>query len=162
MLGDNNPDFSIGFQNSFYWKNFDLAILANMRWGQMVNSPVLGYFKYGKKVNLPDIYDYWTPTNTGAHYPQPDITGSTSDVALESLSIVDASYIKIKNITLGYTLPMKICNKIGIQKLRVYGTVTNPFIFAKSDLLKKVDPETGGSDSYPLYKQFVFGVNLSF
>lgn len=162
VLGDNNPDFSIGFQNSFYWKNFDLAILANMRWGQKVNSPVLGYFKYGKKVNLPDIYDYWTPTNTGAHYPQPDITGSTSDVALESLSIVDASYIKIKNITLGYTLPMKICNRIGIQKLRVYGTVTNPFIFAKSDLLKKVDPETGGSDSYPLYKQFVFGVNLSF
>lgn len=162
VLGDNTPDFSIGFQNSFYWKNFDLSILANMRWGQTENSPILGYFKYGKKVNLPEIYEYWTPTNTGAHYPQPDINGSTSDVALESLSIVDASYIKIKNITLGYTLPMKLCHKVGIQKLRVYGTVTNPFVFAKSDLLKNVDPETGGSDSYPLYKQVVFGINLSF
>jgi len=162
VLGDNTPDFSMGFQNSFYWKNFDLNVLANVRWGQTVNSPVLGFFKYGKKVNLPRIYDYWTPTNTGAHYPQPNINGSASDVALESLSIVNASYIKIKNITLGYTLPMKLCHKVGIQKLRVYGTVTNPFVFAKSDLLKKVDPETGGSDSYPLYKQIVFGINMSF
>lgn len=162
IVGDNTPDFTIGFQNSFYWKNFDLNILANMRWGQTVNAPILGYFKYGKKVNLPEIYDYWTPSNTGAYFPQPDINGSTSDVALNSLSIVDASFIKIKNITLGYTLPSKLCNRIGIQKLRFYGTVTNPFVFAKSDLLKDVDPETGGSDSFPLYKQVVFGVNLSF
>ena len=162
ILGDNTPDFTLGFQNSFYWKNFDLNILLNMRWGQTVNSDILGFFKYGTKVNLPATYDYWTPENTGAHFPQPDIKGSTNDVALGSLSIVDASYLKVKNVTLGYTLTENLCKKIGISRLRIYGTITNPFIFAKSDLLKDVDPETGGSDSYPLYKQVVFGVNLSF
>jgi len=162
ILGDNTPDFTIGFQNTFNWKNFDLNILANMRWGQTVNADMLGFYKYGKKVNLPETYDYWTPENPGGYFPQPDIKGNEKDVALGSLSIVDASYIKIKNITLGYTLPMKLCNKMGLQRVRVYGTISNPFIFAKSDLLEDVDPETGGSDSYPLYKQMVFGVNVSF
>ncbi|MBQ2728486.1 MAG: hypothetical protein IJF77_04620, partial [Alistipes sp.] len=62
----------------------------------------------------------------------------------------------------GYTLPSKVCKKIGIQNLRVYGTITNPLVVAKSHFLKDYDPEMNGSINFPLSKQLVFGVNFSF
>ena len=79
-----------------------------------------------------------------------------------ALAYVDGSFFKIKNITLGYTLPSNLLKKIGLTNLRVYGTITNPLIIAKSDLLKDYDPEMNGSRNYPLTKQLVFGVNVSF
>ena len=72
------------------------------------------------------------------------------------------SFFKIKNITLGYNLPKDLLKKFGFEKLRVYGTITNPFVVAKSHLLKDYDPEMNGSLNYPLTKQLVFGLNLSF
>ncbi len=79
-----------------------------------------------------------------------------------ALSYVDGSFFKIKNITLGYTMPDKLAKKLGLGKLRVYGTITNPFVIAKSHLLKDYDPEMNGGLNYPLTKQLVFGLNLSF
>ena len=79
-----------------------------------------------------------------------------------ALSYVDGSFFKIKNITLGYTMPDRLAKKLGLGKLRVYGTITNPFVLAKSHLLKDYDPEMNGSLNYPLTKQLVFGLNLSF
>ena len=78
------------------------------------------------------------------------------------LGIVDGSYWKIKTISLGYTLPKNVLERAGMSRCRIYGTLSNPFVFAKDKLLREVDPETGGTDKYPLYKQIVFGVNLSF
>ncbi|HLW07808.1 MAG TPA: SusC/RagA family TonB-linked outer membrane protein, partial [Marinilabiliaceae bacterium] len=161
ILGAETPDWTLGFQNTFYWKNFDLNVFMNMRWGQMIDAQLLGYFRYGN-INIPANYNYWTPNNPSNDFPQPNITGNSNDEGLKSLSIVDGSYMKIKNITLGYTLPKNISEILKIENLRIYGTVSNPFIFAKSSLLKDIDPETKGSDSFPLYKQVVFGVNLSF
>lgn len=158
-LGSRTPDWSLGFQNNFYWKNFDLNIFTYMRWGQLIDADILGY---NGALAMPETYDYWTETNPTNDYPRPSLMASSDDVALRSLSITDGSFLKIKNITLGYTLPAKLGRKFGIDKCRIYGTVTNPYIFSKSKLLTDVDPETGGSDSYPLYKQVVFGINLSF
>ena len=80
----------------------------------------------------------------------------------KALRYVDGSFIKIKNITLGYSLPKSILKSAGIEKCRFYATITNPFVFAKSHLLKDYDPEMNGSLKYPLTKQFVFGVNVTF
>lgn len=161
VLGAESPDWTLGFQNSFYWKNFDLNIFMNMRWGYLMNAELLGYFKYGNN-NIPEIYDYWTPDNPTNYYPQPNLLGNTNDVTLRSLSIVDGSFLKIRNISLGYTLGKRLSSKVGLQKLRIYGTISNPYIYAKSELLKEIDPETKGSDSFPLYRQLVFGINMSF
>lgn len=161
ILGSRTPDWTMGFQNSFYFKNFDLNIFATMRWGQMLDADLMGYFTYNR-INLPSTYNYWTPENPTNDFPRPNILGNNNDVALRSLRYVDGSYMKIRNITLGYTLPMTIGESLGVKKLRVYGTVNNPFIFTKSDLLKDIDPESGGGDTFPLFKQVIFGVNLSF
>ena len=68
----------------------------------------------------------------------------------------------VKNISLGYSLPESIAKGLKMSNCRVYATMYNPLIFTKSHLLKDMDPETRATDSFPLYRQMVFGVNLSF
>ncbi len=165
VLGHVTPDWTAGFINTFYYKDFDLTINITSRWGQTINGELLGYFNY-KQVNIPETYDYWTEDNPTNDYPRPYISHeSTYSDPLggdNALNYVDASYIKVKNITLGYTLPTTISEKVKIQKCRIYGTIYNSFIYTKSDLLKGIDPESGASDSFPLYKQMVFGLNVTF
>ncbi|MDR0844800.1 MAG: TonB-dependent receptor, partial [Tannerella sp.] len=160
IIGQNDPKWIGGFQNSFYWKNFDLNIFMTARWGQLVNASLLGYF--GREA-MPDTYNYWTPENPTNDFPRYYLQRTTQYTSpTQSLTLVDGSYLKIKNITLGYELPKNISKKAGLSKLRLYGTLYNPFIFTKSHLLKDIDPEAGSSDSFPLYRQMVFGVNVSF
>ena len=78
------------------------------------------------------------------------------------ITFVDGSFFKVKNISLGYTLPKKWLNTIHMENVRVYGTITNPFVVAHSDLIEDYDPEMAGSLDYPLTKQLVFGVNVQF
>lgn len=156
ILGHRNPDFTIGFNNNFRFKNFDLAVQTVMRWGQMVNGDLLGY---SNALNQPKSFDYWTPTNPTNAFPLAKL--GVSNEAKSAMTFVDGSFIKIKNITLGYTLPKKMLSKINVTNLRFYGTISNPFIFAKDDMLKGLDPENTSSE-FPLFKTIVFGVNVSF
>ena len=162
IIGQGTPKWTAGFQNTFLYKGFDLNIFITARWGQMINGQLMGYFTYGSN-NLPDNYDYWTETNPTNDYPRPYLRRTTAfSSPVAGLSYVDASYIKIKNITLGYTVPLRLVSRIRLENLRIYGTVYNSLILTRSHLLKGVDPETGASDSFPLYKQLVFGINVSF
>ena len=159
ILGSATPDWTIGLHNTFQFYNFDLSFMITMRWGQMVNGELLGYWS---NTNIPDCYDYWTPTNPTNAYPRPNLGSSLTTAEQESLNYVDGSFIKVKNITLGYTFPQKLVQKLNMSKLRAYATITNPFIWCKSEMLKGMDPENNASDSFPLYKTIVFGVNVSF
>lgn len=162
IMGQTSPKWNFGFNNSFTYKGFDLNVFITARYGQMVSGGLLGYFSYGSK-NMPAFYNYWTEDNPTNEYPRPYMQRSTSNSSPTSgLGIVDGSYWKVKTISLGYTLPKKLIAKLNMTRCRIYGTVSNPFIFTKESLLKDVDPETGASDSFPLYKQIVFGVNVSF
>lgn len=160
ILGSKTPDWNIGFQNQFTFYNFDLSIMMNMRWGQMINGELLSYVN---NTNQPECYDYWTPSNPTNAYPRPIQGYSMTTAQKESMYYVDGSFIKVKNITLGYTFPRQILHKLGMTKLRLYGTITNPIIIAKEhSLLKGMDPESNASDKFPLYKTLVFGANISF
>ncbi|NDV80633.1 TonB-dependent receptor [Bacteroides sp. 51] len=162
VLGHNSPDWTLGFQNTLFWKDFDLSIFAYARWGQMINYDLLGFFDPTGSRNYPKAFSYWTESNPTNDFPAMNVGVSNGYSFTNALNYVDGSFIKIKNITLGYTLPKKLIKKAGLEKCRFYGTITNPFIFAKSDLLKDYDPEMNGSLNYPLTKQLVFGVNVSF
>ena len=156
ILGHKTPDFTIGWTNNFKYKWFDLSIMTVMRWGQMVNGDLLGY---SDAKNQPVDFDYWTPSNPTNAFPLAKL--GVSNEAKTALTYVDGSFIKIKNITLGYSVPVKLLRKAHMSQLRIYGTVQNPFIFCKDDMLKGLDPENTSS-SFPLYKTFVFGINASF
>ena len=162
ILGHAAPSWTGGLLNTFKYKNFDLSVFATARWGQMIDGQLLGYFGYGR-VNILDNYNYWTPTNPTNDFPRPYAAArTTTSPSVAGLNYVDGSFVKIKNITLGYRMPESVTKAIGATNFRVYGTVYNSFVFAKSHLLKGIDPETQASDSFPLYKQLVFGLNLSF
>jgi hypothetical protein len=86
----------------------------------------------------------------------------TSITAYQTLNFVDGSYVKLKNVTLGYNLPKRVANLLTIERVRLYATGSNIFTKARSHLVKYYDPERGGAESMPLNKQFVFGVNVDF
>ena len=165
VLGHTSPDWTMGFKNTFTYKDFDLSIYLFWRWGQTIKYDLLGSYDPTGSDNFPTYFDYWT-TDTGNknhYYPALTTSKGLSDyTGYYALSYVDGSFFKVKNITLGYTLPKKTAKYLGIENFRVYATITNPLVIAKSDLLKDYDPENGGSIDNPLTKQFVFGVNLSF
>ena len=164
-LGHNSPDWTLGFQNSLYWKNFDLSIYMYMRWGQTINYTLITEYDPAAVNNYPAHFVGWTAENRSNDFPALDknVTNKLNTyLGFDGLRFVDGSFFKIKNITLGYTLPKKICSKWGIQNLRIYGTINNPLVVAKHHLLKDYDPEMNGNLNYPLTKQLVFGVNFSF
>ncbi len=163
VLGHNSPDWSLGFQNTLTYKDFDLTIYAYARWGQMINYKLLGSYDPQGVDNFPTYFSYWTPDNPSNDFPAANAGRSIEQyTGYYARPYVDGSFFKIKNITLGYTLPTRYANKAGMQKCRVYATITNPFVWAKSNLIKDYDPEMNGSLKYPLTKQLVFGVNVSF
>jgi TonB-linked SusC/RagA family outer membrane protein len=158
-LGSADPKWYLGFSNTFMYKGFDLSVFTMVRWGQMIESDLLGWYDL-KSSGVPSGSDYWTPEHQSGYYPRPGL--SNSMVGMGSLKFIEGSYIKIKNITLGYTVPASLLKKFHIGSVRVYFTAYNPVIFAKESMLKGTDPENQGSDTFPLYKTYVCGVNLSF
>lgn len=162
ILGHTNPDWILGLNNTFQYKGFDLSVFMMGRFGQTIESSLLGYYTAENSLTTNQVSgaDYWTESNQNAYYPRPGSASAQSKV-YSSLRIVDGSYVKIKNITLGYTLPRKLTQKAMVDRLRVYATAYNPWIIVKDSKLKGTDPEMGGSDAFPTYKQFVFGINLT-
>ncbi|WP_165958071.1 SusC/RagA family TonB-linked outer membrane protein [Segetibacter sp. 3557_3] len=162
-LGSTVPDFVLGFQNNFTYKNFDLGIFLFWRYGQMINAEFLGRYNPSGEGSGPANLDYWTPENPTNDFPRPRQGQRFIDIpAYQALWFVEGSYFKVKNITLGYTFPKRISGKIAAENIRLYVTGNNVFTRAKSHLVKDYDPERGGAESSPLSRQFVFGLNLGF
>lgn len=162
IIGHSNPDWTMGFQNSFYLKNFDLTVYMYWRHGQMFYYEPMTWYSSSGGV-FPSHFNYWTSTNPSNDFPALNSSRNwKSDEYYTSLAYVNGSFFKIKNITLGYTMPQNVCKKIGLTNLRLYGTITNPLIYSPNHLLKNYDPEMDGGLDFPSTKQVVFGLNLTF
>ncbi|WP_289632055.1 TonB-dependent receptor [uncultured Duncaniella sp.] len=162
ILGHQNPNWILGLNNTFKYRDFDLSVFMMGRFGQTIQSNLLGYYdaKNSRTTNQISGVDYWTEDNQGAYYPRPG-TGDKQSKVMPSLRVVDGSFAKIKNVTFGYTLPGKLTQKALVERMRLYFTAYNPWIIMNDSKLDGIDPETGGSDAFPTYKQFVFGINLT-
>ncbi|WP_242695946.1 SusC/RagA family TonB-linked outer membrane protein [Desertivirga brevis] len=169
ILGKNNPDWSLGIQNGFKYKGIDLGVYAYFRWGQMINYNMMGWYQPNSLATnaspartIPANFNYWTPENPTNDFPVMNYLASSSTMTgFSGLNYVDGSFFKIKNVTLGYTLPANLVKKVAMQRLRVYGTITNPLVVSKSHFLKQYDPEMNGELDYPLTKQIVVGLNVT-
>ena len=158
IVGTDRPDFVLGMNNYCAYKGFDLSVFMYARVGQTIKSEASGNYKIDGLENGP-VVDYWTPENPTNSHPRPDKNKNLSSAYMSTLYYQDGSFLKIREVTLGYSFPNTWLNKIKISKCRVYGTLKNFFTFSH---MQPYDPERGGSLSFPMTKQIVFGINLNF
>jgi TonB-linked SusC/RagA family outer membrane protein len=170
ILGQNAPKWTLGINNGFKYKGFELTVFAMFRWGQMINYVMPGWYQpNGFATNaspsrtLPESFNYWTPENPSNDFPVMNyLATSNSMTGFSGLNYVDGSFFKVKNITLAYTLPENLVRKASIQRFRLYVTMTNPVIVANSPIIQQYDPEMNGILDYPLTRQVVGGINVTF
>ncbi len=179
------PNFQGGFNTRVAYKSFDLSIIGAFQSGGTLISSLHssnGYLNMlsGRRGQV-DV-DYWTPENTGAKYPKPGgITSGDNPKYGSTLGYFDASYLKIRTITLGYNFDnLNFIKNLGVSQLRAYVTVQNPFVlFSPFNNETGLDPETNslgdenvavemlsrlpivGTNS-PSTRNFLFGINLTF
>lgn len=170
IVGSPYPGFTYGFSFNASYKGFDLNIAAQgVQGNKLFNA--LKYTNLNTSVGanfnlLRDILNAWSPSNPNSNIPR--ITADDSNNNYGNASdwyIEDGSYLRIKNVTLGYTLPVSILKHAGIKGLRVYVTGGNLLTFTK---YKGFDPEVGmdefGIDKgrYPQARSVLFGLNVNF
>lgn len=141
ILGSDIPEWSGGITNRFEFKGFDFSVFVNFRQGSMIRSSFHdgNNSLFGRYNNL-DV-DYWTPNNPTNAYPRPD--NNVEVIPFRStLSYFDGSFVKVRNISLGYNFPTGIANALKMQSLRIYASAQQPFIFASyRQRYKGIDPE---------------------
>jgi TonB-dependent starch-binding outer membrane protein SusC len=146
-----DPDFQGGFNTRVAYKGFDLSIIGAFKKGGILISTLYassGYLNMetGRRGNVK--IDYYTADNTGAKYPAPGVALSGDNPKYAStLGYFDASYLKIRTISLGYNFENNAWIKnSGIDKLRLYVTVQNPFVmFSPYKKESGMDPETNST-----------------
>ena len=163
IIGTNRPKWSGGLENTFTYKAWDLNVYVFARIGQTIYADFLRRYDPQGINNSSVIINYWTPENPTNEYPRPNKNVSLASTLYSStLGYTDGSFVRLRNITLGYTIPKATIEKSFIKTVRVYATARNPFTYTKSDLLKNYDPERGGSEGAPMTKLYTFGVNATF
>jgi TonB-linked SusC/RagA family outer membrane protein len=165
VIGDAFPRYSFSFRGDFGYKNFDMSFfLQGVAKGNGYISGV-GIHTFQANGAFPqEVHrDRWTPENTGAWYPRFTYldTRNTSS-RLSEYWLQDASYLRLKNVQLGYTLPKNLTKKWRAERLRLYASAEN--LFTASDFFYGYDPETATSSggAYPQVKTITFGINLIF
>jgi TonB-linked SusC/RagA family outer membrane protein len=160
ILGSTVPAFTAGMTNRFTYKGFDLSIVAYARVGQMLEDLSYGANRFNSgRVNMFDL-DYWTPTNPTNYIPRPNVSLDLPYFGT-TLRYFDASFMKIRNVNLGYNLPETWVKSMRMQSFNVYLSVQNP-LFVSSYVRKYngVDPEFP-TRSTPVSRTFLLGVNIN-
>ncbi|WP_221929460.1 SusC/RagA family TonB-linked outer membrane protein [Saccharicrinis carchari] len=160
IIGTPSPDWMAGMINSFVYKNLDFSFDIYARVGGIYNDSFTYMFTAwdNEHWNKADV-NYWTAENSSDEYQQVGAQSYHTQV----LGQVSGTFVKVRNITLGYALSNSVLSKIGLKKLRLYSQVQNPFTF--TDFIGS-DPETIGENVntqlslYPM--TFTFGINANF
>jgi len=168
FIGNPFPDFIYGINLRIGYKNFDLSTFASGTQGNdVVNSAVLYSVVYGNRTQA-QIEDMWTHENTSGTQPRPSATQVVNN-EFSDYFIEDGSYLRLKNITLGYTVSESLRDSWGLSNFRVFLSANNLFTFTNYSGL---DPEIGANNDplnigvdqgfYPQAKSIIGGININF
>lgn len=168
-IGNGQPEWFGGLTNSFQFYGVDLSFMLQFSMGNEVYNATRMFCTQSQDERsnaMGELRDRWTPTNASNKVPSVD---GYIKYDVYSRFIEDGSFLRLKNLTLGYTIPEKLTRKIHVSKLRVYGTATNLFCLTK---YSGYDPEVSTKSSplmpsfdwgaYPRAKTFTFGLELQF
>jgi hypothetical protein len=156
VIGNRNPRTTMGWTNNFSYKGIELGISMIGRMGYTFSTGGEALTAHANQREL----DYWTPQNTGAEWQKPILAQATSgsgDQFSSLLGFRDASFIKVRNISLGYSLPKSLLKPATLSHAKVYAQVINPFSIHQS--IDGYDLDTGRTY---FNRSFVFGLEVGF
>jgi len=176
FIGDPNPHWLYGLNLNLVWKDWDFLAFGQGVWGNQI------FQAYRRldiaRANYPiEALNAWTALNPDSNYPR--LTESDPNHNFGNPSnfyLQDASYLRLKTLQLGYSLPKNLIRKVGFERIRLYGSVSNLFTLTK---YTGYDPEVGGNTGrnaygqnannygidygiYPQARTFIFGLNIGF
>lgn len=167
IVGNDFPRYTFGFSYGLEFKNFYFSMLwqgVGKRSKWMRGESVEAFHNNNEGPLLDFHIDRWTPANLDATYPRLTMgSESANNAAKSDFWIQDASYLRLKNAQIGYVIPQKWVNNIGIQNMRLFVSAQNPLTFTK--MKGGWDPEytaDGSGRAYPVSSTYSFGLNINF
>ena len=174
-IGDPHPDFLYGLSANLEYKGFDFSFVMQ---GSQGNDVLLGWLRSDRpNINFPAFRfeDRWTPATTNASQPRMDRynendnpEGLDDKYYQSDMLVFDGSFLKIRQIQLGYSLPSSLLSSVKISKARVYVSLDDYFTFTKYE---GMDPEAGSTNNqsqgidqgvYPTPRKVMFGLSVTF
>lgn len=166
IIGSRTPKHTLSMTNTFTYKNFTLSFMLNGVFDVTKLDPFMNIQRFlpEKNSNYLSGMNYWTPTNASNDAPSPSYTRVN-----DHFYYLNASFLRIQDVTLNYAFGPKVINALKIKGLNVYLSGKNLYTF-NTKAMRGYDPEAGGSGTgensllgaYPRARQFVFGLNISF
>lgn len=162
IIGNNKARYRYGFNISADWKGFDLGIFFQGVGKRDLMLPYTFKWQYGSMWQVPTAVgnDYWREDNAGGWLPVARFNGSQALGQNQTRYLLDASYLRLKSLSFGYTLPVSLTKQWGIQKCRVYFTGENLLTFKHTP--EGFDPELDDPYKYPQQKSLALGLNIVF
>lgn len=167
LIGSSDPSFTFGLTLNAGWKWFDLTAVFSGAAGvrRFVSNEAYGTFGGDDSHPATIWLDAWTPDNKNAEMPRIAYMSTSPSLPSQVVSdfwIQDASYVRMKNLQIGYTMPKSLVNAVGIQNVRFYYSVEN--LFTLHNMRLNVDPEIPSerASNFPLTRTHAFGVNITF
>jgi TonB-linked SusC/RagA family outer membrane protein len=173
FIGDPLPDFTYGTNLKATYKNFDLALsLIGVQGNDIINGMTFFLRGYSLTNKSREVLDAWTPENTNTDQPRLGVNRN-NNMRFSDFWVLDGSYLRLQNVTLGYNLPQKLLGNTFFDRVRLYATVQNLFTLTNypgmepevgSSIGFNADPLDFGLDNatFPQPRTFIGGVNISF
>ena len=178
IIGNNTPRYQYGLTLNADWKGFDAQVFL-----QGVGKRDVAYDEYEMffwgingwgefQSTYFTVHDFWTPDNPNGYLPNPTMATPWRNTQRQSRYVQDASYLRIKNIQLGYSIPKRLTDKISFNRARIFVNGENLATF--TNMIRIADPEIAGIQNlipgdgsyglkkYPLRRTWSFGVNVTF
>ncbi|MEP7144233.1 MAG: TonB-dependent receptor [Ferruginibacter sp.] len=166
IIGNTTPRYKFGFNLNLEYKGFDFgAFMQGVLKRDFDPKGSLAFYGFADvEWNLPYAYalNYWTPQNPNAYFARARFAGRGNQQT-QTKYLLNAAYGRVKQLTLGYTLPTQLISRLKIQKIRAYITGSN--LITITSLFKAFDPEIvnfgGGYNTYPINKSVSFGLQVT-
>ncbi|AWM32665.1 SusC/RagA family TonB-linked outer membrane protein [Hymenobacter nivis] len=166
FIGNPNPNFTFGLTNTLGFKGFDLSFFIQGVQGNDIynlNRYITENALYGTTNGTTNVLNRWTGTGTSNDMPRAIVGDPNNNLRISTHYIENGSYVRLKNLTFGYTLPRNLMGRVGASQLRVYVTAQNLVTLTK---YTGYDPEVSASGIdlgiYPQTRVFMGGVNIGF
>lgn len=167
VIGNTTPRFNFGLDLSADWKNFDIRAffqgVGKRDWYPNANNHYFwGLYAMPWTNVFKEHMDHWTPENPNAKFPRPKSYIAWNEKELgapQTKFLQNAAYCRLKNLTIGYTIPQSLISKASISNLRVYFSGEN--LFTIKSLPPQIDPEGLSGTVYPFIRTFSFGINIT-